>query len=117
MYVQTSTNQSALKTASVVGAHVGFGAAASGSVLVSSISMARLSLYVEIQGIIIPSANGVIQIQLKSPADAAATVLSGSYIEVFKILKVKGSPPAQEVFFRGIRIPCWCLTANPREAA
>lgn len=61
------------------------GQSAVGSILLSTISMATLSTLVEVNGIIIPSANGVIHPQIKSPATSGAQVLAGSYIEVYRI--------------------------------
>jgi len=47
--------------------------------------MSYLSTMIEIKGMIIPSANGVIQAQIKSSATLGATVINGSYIEVYRI--------------------------------
>lgn len=61
------------------------GTNAPGSILLSSVSMSYLSTMIEIKGMIIPSANGVIQAQIKSSATLGATVINGSYIEVYRI--------------------------------
>lgn len=62
------------------------GDSASGSILVSTIAMSLLSVFVEIEAVMVVSTGGVVQMQMRAAAGAsAATVLAGSYMQVLKI--------------------------------
>jgi hypothetical protein len=59
---------------------------ASGSVIVSSLSCAQLSLFATIGAVFKVSTTGTIQLQMAVSAAANAdTLLGGSYMQVFKI--------------------------------
>lgn len=86
-FVATSASNSGLATASVTGARNIFsGDSASGSVIVSTISTARLSTYARIEAIMTVSANGVIQLQGQTGnASNPLVILAGSYMEVVRL--------------------------------
>jgi hypothetical protein len=85
-YVGTSSTQSALGTASVAGGRVIFDGGSSGATLISTISTARLSTYARIEAIMVPSADGTIQLQaMTSNASNALAVVAGSYMEVVRL--------------------------------
>jgi hypothetical protein len=53
---------------------------------VSSISLARVSLYVMYDAVLKASANGVIQLQAAGSSGAAAiTILDGSFIRLYRL--------------------------------
>lgn len=62
------------------------GDSASGSVLASVPAQTLVSVFVDIEAIMVVSTGGVVQMQLKAAGGAsAATVLAGSYMQVLKI--------------------------------
>jgi hypothetical protein len=83
----TSALQGGLPTISAVPIRVPFnGDSASGSVIVSSISLARVSVYVMYDALLKASAGGVVQLQAAGSSGAAAiTILEGSFIRLFKL--------------------------------
>jgi hypothetical protein len=85
-FITTSTTQSALPTASVTGARIIFDGGASGSVLISTATIDKASAFAEIEAIMIPSADGVVQLQAKTSVAAnIIIVLAGSYMEVVRL--------------------------------
>jgi hypothetical protein len=83
----TSSLQGGIPTISAVPLRIPFnGDSASGSVIVSSISLARVSLYVMYDAVLKASANGVIQLQAAGSSGAAAiTILDGSFIRLYRL--------------------------------
>jgi hypothetical protein len=86
LWAPGSVVNAGLPTASIQMVGQPFGEAASGSILLSVISMANVSLHYQVLAVLHPSATGVVQMQLKAAGGASATTVKiGSYIEVERI--------------------------------
>jgi len=74
-------------TFSTIGVHVNWsGDSASGSVLISTLSIANLSTFATYGGLFVVSTTGTVHLLAKASAGAAAnSFLPGSYIQVFRI--------------------------------
>ena len=87
IYATTSTIQGGIPTLSTIGLMANWdGDSASGSVILSTISVAYLSGFVVYGGLFVVSTQGTLQLQAKaSTGTTAIQFLPGSYMQVFRI--------------------------------